>query len=365
MKCKICLTREATKKNSHLITWSLIKEVVNQPGFKERGYDVTFAISTIQTPKVHIGRKVLPSHIEEILGAPLSDDATEKITDFFSREYIFCPECEDDIGRLENEFVDKVYQKLNNTSRNDFVHDSKGNKVIRLTEYESKVTYLLAYSIFFRTSVGKLNNFTLDAKLEEQLRGCLFPVLTNNVEKLRDNINQLQSDYFKHPLVFSYLETKIGNESLENLVLQHRSRMPNFLLANRLVFELYQKKGHISASTEYLFGFSQMMDAKEFIPEESGFRMKVCILSDVKRSKLVYNTLQFLAKTNMHNAKMFFKLACNKKYGRSPTFVEIGLFAFYYSEIVTQKKEQDIKSVYIQSFARVFNINLSNEAEEA
>ena len=38
-------------------------------------------------------------------------------------------------------------------------------------------------------------------------------------------------------------------------------------------------------------------------------------------------------------------------YRRSPTFVEQGLFAFYYSEIVTQKKEQDIKSVYMKNLA--------------
>lgn len=360
MKCKICQEREATKNNSHLITWSLIKEVVNQPGFKERGYDVTFSLSTVQTPKVHIGRNVSPSHIEEVLGTHLSEDAAKQNKDFFSRDHIFCPECEDGISKLENEFVEKVYKKLNNATGKSLEQDTKGNKVIRLTEFESKITYLFAYSIFFRTSIGKLNNFTLEAKLEKQICEHLLPMLETNVHKLRNNINRLQADYFKYPVVISYLETKVGKESLENMVIQHRSKMPNFLLANRLVLELYQKKGHITASTEYLFGFSQMMSAKEYIPEVSDFKMKVCILSDLKRSKLVYNALQFLAETNMHNAKMFFKLACNKMYGRSPTFAESGLFAFYYSEIVTQKIENDIKSVYMQSFARVFNINLSN-----
>ena len=57
----------------------------------------------------------------------------------------------------------------------------------------------------------------------------------------------------------------------------------------------------------------------------------------------------------MNNAKLFFRFGCKKMFGRNPKLVEEDLFAFYYSEIVTQNKKQDIQSVYKKAFAKVFS----------
>ena len=158
--CRLCKINEASKTNSHIIPWALIKEVVNQEGFKDRDHNVTYAISSFNTPQLHIGRRVLPDHIETVVGANAFEDEIIQRNDFLSRDYIFCPSCEEGIGKIESEFVSRVYNKVDKSEKTNLPSDEKRNKMFQLTEYDTKLTYLLAYTIFFRASIVRFNNYS-------------------------------------------------------------------------------------------------------------------------------------------------------------------------------------------------------------
>ena len=63
-KCLLCKKNNATATNSHILTWSLIKEALNLPGFKKRNYETTYTISNFDIPKLYTGRSILPEHID-------------------------------------------------------------------------------------------------------------------------------------------------------------------------------------------------------------------------------------------------------------------------------------------------------------
>src|SRR5688572_2207879 len=93
--CRLCKEKEATQLNSHIITWALIKDAVNQPGYKDRDYDVTFSITASKKPELYIGRSVSPEHIKKVTGDRLLwNEENEGNINPLTRDNIFCRQCE-------------------------------------------------------------------------------------------------------------------------------------------------------------------------------------------------------------------------------------------------------------------------------
>ncbi len=351
-KCKLCCDFEATKLNSHIITWALIKDMVNQPGFKERGHDVTFAIPTYSDPSLFVGRSVLPKHIEKVTKRSIEDEVISS-NDPFSRDNILCPLCETKISSLENEFINKVYSKIVRAGQT--LIDKKGNYYCQLSEYETKLTYLFAYSIFFRCSIARFNNYSVSEKIEEGLRRSLIDILNVDSKVLKKNINDLNSDLFVYPIVFCYLDTDKDDISA-NLVIQNHSCIPYFIWANRTVFELFEKKTHVKASIEYFYGLSGLMDLKEYFNSDSSSRMNVCIISNDNRKQMVLKTVEGLAELNMNNMKVLFNDVCKKLLHRNASENEKNKFAYYYSRFYADKFHNEINEPVIKAILATFNV---------
>ncbi len=333
-KCSLCKTKNATQKNSHIIPWALIKDSLNQPGFKERDYDVTYAISTLDIPKSYFGRNVSPDHIEKLKGRVLTEDEIKKNKNPLSFDDIFCPNCEELISKLENEFVKEVYSKLHNPlNRNKNLHN-KGNKTLTITNYKSKVTYLLAYSIFFRTSIINLNNHSLSLNIKEKIRALLLNSLSIDYSVLIKNINQLDDSNFPFPIILFYLENENITDVGNNIITQNKSNKPYFIWANKVIFQLFEKEKHINSSIEYFFGLSQMLKLNDYRQQISE-GMKICFISNKSRIVLVQNVIEYLAIQNMKNGKLFLNEACKKLFNRRATLQEKNIFGYHYSIIIT------------------------------
>jgi len=356
--CKLCKKNEATKTNSHLITWALIKDSVNQKGFKERGYDFVFSISSFNTSKVHIGRSVLPEKIEDIFGSSTSNRDELQIADPFSRDFIFCPSCEDGIGRVENEFMSRVYSKLEKVNGDQLIFDKRGNKMFPTSYLEWKLTMLFAYSIFFRTSIASFNYQSLDCDTEETIRDLLLSNLPENRKELEIYIHKLRLSDFRYPLLVSYLQTY---DSDENIIVQNHSVMPYFIWANRLAFQLYKKEKHLNSSIEFFYGLSLLINPKEYFHCDISAVFNICIISDEKRKKLIQNALLEMDIVRKNYITRNFTSACKKFIFRRPTLQERDIFYNYYLQFKEQDIHENWKISFVKAFNRTFNLKSTTD----
>lgn len=354
--CKLCGLKEATQTNSHIITLALIKEALNHSNIKERDYDVTFMLSNTDIPKSYFGRNVSPEHIEEVLGRSLAEKEISENKNPFTEDFIFCPDCEKKISLLETEFINRVYSKLNSLKNIEKLPaDKKQNRLYSLNLFETKVTYLFCYSIFFRTSIASENGHKLDQKIKEHLRKTLDSCLSLKVEKLTNRIMELKKSDLKFPVILCFLEDFETSDKTGNLIFLNKSKQPHFIWANDVALFLFEKDSHISSSVEFLFGFSQALIYKEYFTTERK-KMNICVLTNKKREKIIDGTLKFMAKENMKFFKLLFNDMCKKLFRRRGTVDEQNLFGYHFSNLYTNKDVTNKKEAFIKAFTATFNI---------
>lgn len=354
--CKMCRLRDAAPVKSHLIPWFLIRDAVNRQGYKERGYDITFTMSTLSIPKVHFGQRITRDHINEVLGMSVSDDKEVKTQDPFTRTYIFCRECETKLGVLESQYSSRVYKKLEYLDQDELEIDKKGNKIYLLSEYDSKIAKLLVYAIFFRTSIANLNNYSLECNIYEGIRILLDRYITEDPKTFERNINELNISELPYPVFYGFWGVHSTNKSDDNIIVQGRSKIPYFLWANKSIFQIYNKYSHIKSSVQHFFGLSSNIDVSEYISKTLSERSKVCILKEEYRIKAVENAIKFLAQENMKNAKMMLNQCCKIFFNRPATIDESNKFGYYYSIEATQKYQEDSHDPFIKAFTKTFEI---------
>ncbi len=336
VKCYLCKINDADATNSHIITFALIKEAINLTGYKERDYEVTFIIPNSNIPKLYAGHSVIPEKLEKIL----ENNATKKIIEKYnplSRDHIFCISCEKAIGKIESLFIDKVYNKLIKQSFDKVLKDSRENGIFELSEFNSKLTKLLAYSLFFRTSLIKLSNVTLKFEIHENIRTLMLSIFDKDQKTIEININKLKQENFIFPLIVIYLDTDSKDETGQNIVIQNKSETLYFIWANRMIFQLFQKESHIQSSLQNFYGLNQIVPDKDYNTSANRGN-SICILSNDNRAKLVKSALSFLVEENMQNAKMLLKKAFNKLFRRNPTFKETNAFLYNYSRLCCMNK---------------------------
>ena len=114
--CYICGKQEATKKNSHIIPSFLIALIFNYDGSSKRGKEVMVTITPVEE-KVYIGE--LPdTKIDTLFDQEkLTDERIESELriNTASRDYIFCPKCENDLSKYLESPYSSDYKNGNNT----------------------------------------------------------------------------------------------------------------------------------------------------------------------------------------------------------------------------------------------------------
>ena len=148
--CYICGKQEATKKNSHIIPSFLIAPIFNYDGSSKRGKEVMFTITPVEE-KVYIGE--LPdTKIDTLFDQEkLTDERIESELriNTASRDYIFCPKCENDLSKYLESPYSSDYKNGNNT--------------------DPVTAYFFWLSVIWRISISGQFGVKLDREIEQNL----------------------------------------------------------------------------------------------------------------------------------------------------------------------------------------------------
>jgi hypothetical protein len=355
--CKLCKKNDATQTNSHLLTWALLKQAVNIDGHKERGFDFHFALSNLNTSKYYVGQSVLPEKVDNFFGPSKPGENDLQPIDPFIRDYILCPSCESAIGKIESEFISRVYNRLERIDTKPLPLDNKGNPIYNVKAYDTKLTALFTYSLFFRMSLGEFNNYSLDPQMQEKIRMVLLSNLAKTQAELKSCIENLTIDSLPFPIIVFYLQTPNSNE---NLVTQNRSNTPYFIWANKLTFQLYKKKNHIKSSIEHLYGFSELIDPNEYFNKDFS-TFAITIISDEKRGKVILNTWEQIESARISFVTRLFYYMCKSKSIKTVTQTDKERFLDNYRYFRSQDINANPQSFFFKAFATTFGLKIQSE----
>jgi hypothetical protein len=253
-KCFIC-GEDAIKKNSHLLPWFLIKNVITKNGSGIRDTEMCFSIKPSSLNEMYIGRSILPDSINE------NFDSLEKLeTNPFSRDNILCIKCENKIGRLEAIFSSIFYKK-----RMDeicFVSSSNENEPTLINEekYSYSLMQLFIQSIFIRCSIGNYGTVVLKTKVSAKIiKNLNHAFKLENFEKIQANakvelLHQL-------PIVSIYLNYSQFHDSTQNFILTNKSNNPYQLIAGNWIYQLFESYDNFLNCNEWLYGLRSKLNS--------------------------------------------------------------------------------------------------------
>src|SRR5688500_14083845 len=95
--CPLC-SKPADKKNAHLIPWFIIKHYITEVGIGDRDKELSFSISDSDFTRMFAGLSVLPEKLNEFANFHEAEKETENP---YSRDFLWCHECENKFSRLE------------------------------------------------------------------------------------------------------------------------------------------------------------------------------------------------------------------------------------------------------------------------
>lgn len=161
--CKLCKTRIANKKNSHIISKFLGKGLFTTIPHR---YAIAFGKNGIK----------------------------EKIQDTVKEDYIFCKSCEKRMELVETFFAKKLreiyaYEQFEDKFR---VSESKGQEYLEAQELHPNIYKLFFYLQAWRLSISKsgyYKNYKLDEEIEEKLRRFLDLNLQTTHKALIQNLD--------------------------------------------------------------------------------------------------------------------------------------------------------------------------------
>lgn len=195
--CLICDSKEATKKNSHIIPSFLASMVSSYDQSYKRDKDFVFKIEPFKE-SIYIG--ALPdTKLESVFDySNLTEDRikNELSTNPFALDFVFCPECESNLSKyLETPYADSLFR------------DKKKNPIEQLIFWGS---------VIWRMSVTNNSGFKLPKDIENELQLKIneFFNLSKSKSDLKPIIDTLN---FNYRIVYcpNYCKTKGGFEYAE------------------------------------------------------------------------------------------------------------------------------------------------------
>lgn len=302
-KCPICKDKEATKKNAHLIPWFLIKKCVTQDGSGDRDMELSFSIDPDSFTKMYTGRGILPENLEEYSKL---DDQLKVKKNPYSRDNLFCPDCEDKLSRLEAIFASKFSDKnLNIDTQPNFKSLDNHSKLIA-SNYDYSLYELLIQSIFYRCSIGRFNEFrlesTVEKKIAENLRAA-FSLENFNKIKPATHIEILN----KFPMITCSLFVPEGEDPTSKFIVLNQSRFPYCLIAGKWMFQLFEAEKHLKSSVEWLYGLHDKLNTTKtynLVKENS----HVIVIERNASEAISQNFIEFFAEKRIIGLKKKIKI---------------------------------------------------------
>ena len=297
-KCPICKTKDADKKNVHLIPWFLIKKCITQGGSGERDMELSFSIDPTSFTKMYSGRSVLPENLEEF--GELNDFQIEKKNPY-SRDYLVCSECEDKFSRLEAIFASQFNDKSLKSEYIALGSNFKEHTAIINPKYNSSLFELLIQSIFYRCSIGRFNGFKLhpavQKKIEENL--CIaFKTPDFKKLKITDQLNFPKV----FPIVVYSLPISEREDPTKQFIVINNSRFPYFIMAGKWMFQIFEAEKHIKSSIEWFYGLNDKLSRFEAYNRIMG-TSHVIILDDVVSKYIFQNLIDDFAQRKIAGLK--------------------------------------------------------------
>ena len=293
MKCALCKTNEADKKNTHYLTDGIIRSCLNQDGSIEREKGYYFDISSF-SPFVDFNfqRNTSVTRLEESLNRQPTEEEINKAKVIpFSVDFVFCSNCESLFTKIETQFIELILPKL---------RESDITGLTRLKAEEAKLIHLFIYLQVWRSSVCT-QTIEISNSSQEELRNILI-----NFNKLEDK------RLVKFPIIVTYLQT-LGDqkEFTSNFVGLATGNNPIIIFMNDFVIQFFESKDNMRFYE--LFGINDPENFQNFINTQSDVFI-FQIISNAER-KVISN--KYYEKSKVDNCLQYIALSFRFKWDES------------------------------------------------
>lgn len=270
MKCLLCKSNEANKKNTHFLTDAVIRSCLNQDGSKgrEEGF-----YSTFQGGSGLIGfnfqRNTNIEKVENSMNRKITeDDITKAKVIPFSVNYKFCGECEKRFTEIETKFIKKYLHVLRDK-------DLESKETIEIAEDEiARLFFILQ---IWRSAVC-VDGFELPVHVEEDLRKMIL------AGAIPESI-----DSYQYPIIANLLMTQ--GEPMEytsNMVGFVRTENAHIIFFNDFVIQ-FRSDPSCSQFVKY-YNLNDPVGYEKYLNNTDG-PFKIRVLNNKER-QLFYNTIR-------------------------------------------------------------------------
>lgn len=267
--CLICKTNKADKEGSHFTPIGMIKKVV---GNRDYEHEVTISPSE--------------GKIDQFYGrSNLNNSATEIRQSDNVANYIFCTNCETNLGKIESECINKLhdFSKKIEEGKIEIKVTKAGNKYFEFNKPNKNVVTLYFYTIIWRQIL--LDSFLHKVQFPESFIETLRNIIENEIKKSIAEIEKSE-DYKAYPKLIIY--TSYHKESdttgytynpnpnpsnpelftigtYETLILKSDKVSPNFSLETRLPNSILDSEIFINDSVSGVIGIIdfEIWDSKQ------------------------------------------------------------------------------------------------------
>lgn len=333
-KCNLCKNKEATKTGSHIVPSFLMKRINALDNCGKRDYEVGLSYRGLGF-NLYIGRNIDQDKLGELISSS-QDEFIEKNVNQDVKDYIFCPDCEAHLGKIESEYAKTLskYEENNNV----ITHNVKPN-----------VALIFWASIVWRIAFTEEQNLGISEEFKNHL-GSVIKNYIDCVKKGKDTGHLIRNSELHYKLFrcVDYSKTEATHLFLEE------NKNVVTLICDEYILILYykseSKKDEIDllGAENYLdkIKFNTGLESEEiysFSKEEYKEIMTNLITKFARRNRTVLFELFRI----FHDKTDFFP---NYKDEFYPLFEE-----FYYIIANNKEKtgEQYIDKTYIKAFLQV------------
>ncbi|QNA46131.1 hypothetical protein [Lacibacter sediminis] len=295
--CKLCQQREANQTGSHIFSFFLIKDAINNAGSKRRENEISFELSTASFASSYFGSEILPDHIKEVKGRELTEEEIREQENPYTKDNILCSECEKKLSTLETAVADKIFSKLRKI---------KLDQGLEYQVYEISENLLLrvfVYSLAWRAAITGFGEFRMDFEHQEVLREILNLTLDLSedalLKKLQDNEDLVTS----LPIRIAFFETTGTND---NAIYCHWEKRPYSILINDFCFQLFFKGDLTKFIPDTFFGITGILKKKGFHNMQES-KLQIAAISNEKRKTINHSLYKFIAHQILKRAEKDFR----------------------------------------------------------
>jgi hypothetical protein len=311
--CKLCKQNPATKTNSHILPFSLIRENINYEASVKRDKEAVYTVSTARAPTRYVGRSVLPEQVEAIIQGFESVETEQSNTT--TEDHLFCPGCENRFSVIETYFSEQAINFLK--SRKNLFAEQDRLVPLKSTN-DPYLIKLYVLSLFWRTSVSVIyDHFSLNGADEELIRMSLNTCLDDNIDIILEKLSEQDKSLLDtFSIIITYAQDLDDPTAGINHVESFQSNA-YLLLTNRFSFMLFLGGSQNVDLSPYLYGINQFTQQKELILNDP----KPVYIAKIFQSEwkhIIANLLEGFVKDFIHHKAEVFRHGYRMLFGTRP-----------------------------------------------